>query len=48
MPISEHYSGRGKVVAKKMKQRYGKRWKNVFYATEQKRKNERKKRGSKR
>lgn len=32
-PISKYYSGHGEKVAKDMKKRYGKRWKEVFYAT---------------
>jgi len=48
MPISEHYGGKGAKVAKKMKQRYGGRWKRVFYATERARKGRIRKKGSKR
>lgn len=33
MPLSEYYGGHGKSVARDMKKRYGKRWKQVFYAT---------------
>ena len=38
MPLSEHYQGEGKKVARSMKRRYGKDWKRVFYATENKQK----------
>jgi len=38
MPISKHYAGSGKKVARSMKRTYGKQWKRVFYATEQKQK----------
>ena len=37
MPLSKHYRGHGKKVAKSMKRTYGKNWKKVFYATEAKR-----------
>ena len=47
MPLDKHYRGRGKKVARSMKKRYGKDWKRVFYATEAKQKN-RKKRTMKR
>ena len=40
MPISEYYKGKGKQVMKSMRERYGaKHGKEVFYATENKRKN---------
>jgi len=40
MPLSKHYKGRGTEVMKKMKSRYGeKKGESVFYATENKRKN---------
>ena len=38
MPLSKHYKGKGEKVAKSMQQQYGERWKEVFYATEQKQK----------
>lgn len=34
MPLSKHYKGKGEEVAESMKRRYGGRWKQVFYATE--------------
>ena len=43
MPVSEHYEGHGDKVARSMKRTYGKNWKRVFYATENKRKGKRKK-----
>jgi len=42
MPISKHYKGHGKKVARSMKKRYGKSWKRVFYATENAQKNRKK------
>lgn len=36
MPISAHYRGKGKKVARSMKKTYGRDWKKVFYATEAK------------
>jgi hypothetical protein len=41
MPISRHYRGKGRKVAKSMKRTYGKDWKRVFYATENKEKKKR-------
>lgn len=38
MPLSKHYGGSGEKVAASMKKRYGSRWKEVFYATENARK----------
>ena len=39
MPISKYYRGHGEEVMKKMKKEYGsKKGKEVFYATENKRK----------
>ena len=38
MPLSKHYKGSGEKVAKNMKEEYGDRWKEVFYATENKQK----------
>jgi hypothetical protein len=43
MPLSEHYKGDGEKVARSMKRRYGKRWKQVFYATENKQKKRKRK-----
>lgn len=53
MPVSKHYSGHGDKVMRAMKKTYGdpETAKRVFYATENKRKNEKKssrKRSSKR
>jgi len=42
MPLSKHYSGHGKKVMRKMKKTYGKKAKEVFYATENKRKAQKK------
>lgn len=43
MPLSKHYGGRGEAVMRSMKKRYGaKKGKEVFYATENKRKQLRK------
>jgi hypothetical protein len=51
VPISKHYEGHGDEVMSSMKKTYGpEKAKRVFYATENKRKNEKKKskkRGSK-
>jgi hypothetical protein len=41
MPISKHYGGAGEKVAASMKDQYGDRWKEVFYATENARKKHR-------
>jgi len=38
MPVTKHYKGHGEKVARSMKRRYGKDWKRVFYATENKQK----------
>jgi len=38
MPVSKHFAGHGKKVARSMKRTYGKNWKRVFYATENKQK----------
>ena len=38
MPLSKHYGGHGEKVASDMQKRYGSRWKEVFYATENARK----------
>lgn len=44
MPISKHYKGHGDEVMESMKKSYGpEKAKRVFYATENKRKNEQKK-----
>jgi len=42
MPVSAHYNGHGKKVARSMKRRYGRDWKRVFYATENAQKNRKK------
>jgi len=47
MPLSKHYKGKGAKVARGMKKRYGSRWEEVFYATENKRKKKRKKKRGK-
>lgn len=39
MPISNHFEGVGNKVARSMRKLYGKDWKKVFYATENKLKN---------
>jgi len=40
MPLSKHYKGKGREVMAKMKKQYGgEKGKRVFYATENKRKN---------
>jgi hypothetical protein len=41
MPLSKHYGGHGEKVAASMKEQYGDRWKEVFYATENARKKHR-------
>lgn len=33
MPLSKYFKGHGKEVMQKMKNKYGKRGKNIFYAT---------------
>lgn len=33
MPIEKYFKGHGEKVAEDMKKRYGARWKEVFYAT---------------
>jgi hypothetical protein len=33
VPLDAYYGGHGKRVAEQMKKRYGKRWRQVFYAT---------------
>lgn len=33
MPIEKYFEGHGDKVARSMKKKYGKRWKEVFYAT---------------
>lgn len=33
MPISKYFHGHGEEVKKSMQKKYGKRWKEVFYAT---------------
>jgi hypothetical protein len=38
VPILDHFKGKGLKVAASMRKKYGKRWKNVFYAVENKRK----------
>ena len=38
MPLSKHFKGKGEKVAKNMQAEYGDRWKEVFYATENKQK----------
>lgn len=48
MPLSKYYGGHGREVAEDMKKRYGSDWKRVFYATENKHKNEAQKRALKR
>lgn len=49
MPISKHYSGHGDEVMRSMKKTYkdSDTAKRVFYATENKRKNQRKRSGKK-
>jgi hypothetical protein len=37
MPLDKHYKGKGRKVAKSMMKTYGRDWKKVFYATENKR-----------
>jgi hypothetical protein len=32
VPIGDYYGGRGEKVAREMRKRYGKRWREVFYA----------------
>lgn len=41
VPISKHYGGHGAKIAAAMKEQYGNRWKEVFYATENARKKHR-------
>ena len=36
MPIGKYYGGHGEEVAEHMKKQYGSRWKEVFYATQNK------------
>ena len=38
MPLGAHFSGKGEEVAADMRERYGSRWKEVFYSTENARK----------
>lgn len=46
MPLGKHFGGHGEKVMKNMKEEYGeKKGKQVFYATENKRKSEGKKKG---
>lgn len=41
MPLSKHFAGHGEKVMKSMKKQYGEdKGEEVFYATEQKRKNQ--------
>jgi hypothetical protein len=47
MPLKRHYKGEGDKVARSMKQRYGKDWERVFYATENKQKRKAKQKRSK-
>jgi hypothetical protein len=46
MPVSEHFKGHGNEVAQSMKRQYGGRWKEVFYATENKQKKKRRKKAA--
>jgi uncharacterized protein YeeX (DUF496 family) len=38
MPLAKYFGGHGEEVASDMQGRYGSRWKEVFYATENARK----------
>lgn len=40
MPISKHYGGHGEEVMRSMRKQYGPKAERIFYATENKQKNE--------